>query len=89
VNVYDTLDERHQTHGTFHEVAETAQKLRRILDAALHNRKKDLPDDQAEALHMICTKMARVVNGNTHVDTWLDIAGYAMLVVDRLEGKTR
>jgi hypothetical protein len=30
--------------------------------------------------------MARIVNGNCyHRDSWLDIAGYALLIVDHLE----
>ena len=53
-------------------------------------KKKNLPCDQEEALVHICTKMSRVVNGNNnHVDNWRDIAGYATLVADRLEGNSR
>jgi hypothetical protein len=34
--------------------------------------------------------MGRIVNGNPDkVDHWKDIAGYAMLVADRLEGTAR
>ena len=50
----------------------------------------ELDDDQIEALDMIASKIARVVNGNpNHIDSWIDIAGYATLVADRLQGKTR
>ena len=32
----------------------------------------------------------RIVNGDQHyADSWIDIAGYAKLVADRLEGITR
>jgi hypothetical protein len=38
-----------------------------------------------EAAEMIVHKLARIVNGNPfYMDSWVDIAGYATLVVDRL-----
>ena len=49
-----------------------------------------LDADQVEALDMIATKIARILNGNPdHVDSWIDIAGYATLVADRLKGEIR
>ena len=42
---------------------------------------------QQEALHMICSKLARIANGDpNHVDSWHDIAGYASLVVKDING---
>jgi hypothetical protein len=56
--------------------------------AARHN--KAFADDQWEALEMIVHKMGRIVNGNPdEVDHWVDIAGYATLVADRLQGRER
>ena len=47
-----------------------------------------LPDDMREALEMIQHKVGRILNGDaTWADSWVDIAGYAKLVSDRLEGK--
>lgn len=90
MSIHDILDERHQTHGTFHEVADVSVGLRHMLLCVLMEKKKNLPCDQEEALVHICTKMSRVVNGNNnHVDNWRDIAGYATLVADRLEGNSR
>jgi hypothetical protein len=41
-------------------------------------------------MEMICHKMARIMNGDpNYSDSWHDIAGYAKLVADRLEGKLR
>lgn len=41
--------------------------------------------DQKEALSMIFSKIARILNGDPdHIDSWHDIAGYATLVEDRL-----
>ena len=90
MSIHDILDERQQSHGTFHELAAIATCLKAIVRDGLAARKKTLPDDQAEALNMICTKMARIINGNhNHLDSWRDIAGYATLISDRLEAKQR
>ena len=41
-----------------------------------------------EAIDMIFNKIARILNGNpNHADSWVDIAGYAKLVSDRLDGQ--
>ena len=50
----------------------------------------ELDNDQLEALDMIVHKIARIVNGDpNYSDSWVDIAGYAKLVSDRLEGIVR
>jgi hypothetical protein len=85
-----TLDARAVEYGKFIEGAEVMQMLKRVVQAALNNRDKVLAHDQAEALDMIIHKIGRIVNGNPDVvDHWLDIAGYAKLVADRLEGRVR
>ena len=84
--VDDILNERHQTYGAFMDVAAVATALR----AVIRDRRPDLMPDQEEALHMICSKISRIVNGDfNHIDSWRDIAGYATLVADRLEGRSR
>ena len=41
--------------------------------------------DQLEALDMIFSKIARIINGDpNYADSWHDIAGYAKLIDDRL-----
>jgi hypothetical protein len=43
-----------------------------------------------EALDMICHKIGRIINGDANYhDNWLDIAGYSMLVADRLQQEER
>jgi len=45
-----------------------------------------LNNDQREALEMIAHKIARILNGDpNYADNWIDIAGYATLVANRLE----
>lgn len=40
---------------------------------------------QVEALEMIAHKIGRILNGDPNYDdSWVDIAGYAKLVADRL-----
>ena len=88
--VDETLDARALDYGKFIEGAEVMQMLKRVVQAALNNRDKTLAHDQAEAMDMIIHKIGRIVNGNPDVvDHWLDIAGYAKLVADRLEGRIR
>jgi len=49
-----------------------------------------LAPDQWEALEMIMSKVSRLLTGDSHkVDSWVDIAGYATLVADRLKGRLR
>jgi transposase-like protein len=85
-----TLDARAVEYGKFIEGAEVMQMLKRVVQNALSNRDKVLAHDQAESMDMIIHKIGRIVNGNPDVvDHWLDIAGYAKLVADRLEGRIR
>ena len=85
-----TLDARAVDYGKFIEGAEVMQMLKRVVQAALNNRDKTLAHDQAEAMDMIIHKIGRIVNGNPDVvDHWLDIAGYAQMVADRLNGRIR
>jgi hypothetical protein len=88
--VDETLDARALDYGKFIEGAEVMQMLKRVVQNALSNRDKVLAHDQAESMDMIIHKIGRIINGNPDVvDHWLDIAGYAKLVADRLEGRVR
>lgn len=83
------LQERALQYGTFVALAKTAQEFKSVLYRELGSRNKRLADDQAEALDTILTKIARIINGNAdHVDSWADIAGYATLVAERLQGRS-
>jgi hypothetical protein len=84
----DLLDDRGTNYGKFTTNAGISQALKYVMfNQPVWER---MQDDQKEALEMICTKMARLLNGNPdHHDSWLDIAGYAQLVADRLGGNAR
>ena len=50
----------------------------------------DMDPDMRESVDMIATKMGRIAYGDpSHLDSWVDIAGYAKLVADRLQGTPR
>ena len=84
------LDDRAQDYGKFIEGAEIMQMLKRIVHNYIEARGTKLAFDQREAIDMIIHKLGRIINGNPDkVDTWVDIAGYAKLVADRLEGVER
>ena len=89
-NVDEVLDQRAVDYGAFKDGAELMQGIKRQLAAHAQKHGKTFADDQWEALEMIVHKMGRIVNGNPDkVDHWTDIAGYAKLVADRLEGRVR
>lgn len=82
-----TLAERGSRYGTFVGHAAVTQQLKDVVRLHIQTRGKKLSHDQLEALEMICHKIGRIVNGDpNYADSWVDIAGYAKLVADRLEG---
>jgi len=89
-NVDTILDSRAKDYGKFIQGAEIMQMMKRIVHTYTEMRDTQLAFDQREALDMIVHKMGRIINGNPDkVDSWRDIAGYATLVADRLEGNAR
>lgn len=77
------LEERGNRYGSFVDQAALSQGLKHAMACDGWNR---LSWDQKEALEMICHKMARILNGDpNYAHSWVDIAGYAKLVADRLE----
>lgn len=82
------LSERGTTYGSFAGSARVSQNLKHWMrnGDAYHK----LAFDQREALDMIASKIARAVSGDPeYADSWVDIAGYAQLVAERLQGKER
>jgi hypothetical protein len=89
-DIDETLNERAQDYGKFKDGAALMQGIKRLLADHARAHNKTFADDQWEALEMIVHKIARIVNGNPDkVDSWVDIAGYATLVADRLQGNAR
>lgn len=89
-DINTTLTERGKRYGTFKDHAEISQGFKELLVVIVEDRKTDLACDQREALDMIFHKIARILNGDpNYADSWHDIAGYAQLVADRLNGVAR
>ena len=85
-NIHEILEGRATRYGTFEGHARISQDLK----AVMHERSgwDGLADDQKEALEMIQHKIARILNGDPNYhDSWLDVAGYATLIANRLESK--
>lgn len=83
-DIGNTLAERGSRYGVFAEHANITQRLKMVM----YDTPKfgDLENDQIEALDMIAHKIGRILNGDpNYADSWVDIAGYAKLVADRLE----
>lgn len=82
------LSERGKRYGKFVDHAAVTQQLKAVM--RLHGNWFNLAGDQMEALEMIQHKIGRILNGDpNYADSWDDIAGYAKLVGDRLNGVTR
>lgn len=80
--VRQTLKTRQSQYGSFEDVATATQDLLKILEKT---GLKSLPSIHKEALHMICSKMVRIVNGDHNfIESWHDIAGYATLMENEL-----
>lgn len=89
-NVDALITERGTRYGFFIGQATISQELKKVVYAGLNRSGNKLDNDQLEALDMIVHKIARIVNGDpNYSDSWVDIAGYAKLVSDRLEGIVR
>lgn len=79
------LAERQSTYGHYEDVAKTTQDILKALRIGQYD---DMPNPHKESLHMIASKMARIVHGDcNHLDGWVDIGGYSKLIVNLIEGK--
>ena len=88
MSVTDTLTERGKRYGKFKDHAQVTQLIKGAMFS--HRSKLQFAPDQVEALEMIAHKIGRILNGDPdYADSWHDIAGYAQLVADRLNGIER
>lgn len=86
MEIKELLKEREKTHGDFihHSIAS------QFLKSTMYDSKNwgSLGFSQKESLEMIAHKIARILNGDPNTkDHWDDIAGYATLVSNSIEGK--
>ena len=84
ISVGEILQQRGDRYGEYINVATTSQEIKRIIANGANITGGD--DDMSESLDMIANKIARIVNGDPYYkDSWQDIAGYAQLIVNRLD----
>ena len=80
--IKETLNQRQSQYGSFEDVAMITEQM---VDVMRKGYYENLAYNQKMALYMICSKIARIVNGNpNHKDSWHDIAGYATLIDNEL-----
>ena len=80
------LSERGDRYGSFADVANTTMRILRAIQWAKNG--KSMSDSQEVALQMIASKIARIANGDPdYIDNWVDIAGYAQLIANKLEAE--
>ncbi len=87
-DISETLEERGSRYGNYLKQTKISNDLR--------TRMMNTPGwevmevDMEDALTMIAVKLSRILNGTPdYSDNWWDIAGYATLVADRLDGNER
>lgn len=78
------IEERGSRYGDFKDQAFVTQGIK---EAMRHSANwAELPDHMKESLEMVALKIGRILNGDpNYADSWIDIVGYAQLVVDTLE----
>jgi uncharacterized protein DUF6378 len=83
-SVSAALKKREARYGDFSNQAVISENLLYVL--TVHGNWDRLTHIQREAIRMITNKLARILNGDpNYADSWIDIAGYAKLVADRLQ----
>jgi len=83
-----TLTERGEDYGNYANKAVFIQEVKYLMRSGPSWDTMD--PDMRESMDMIAHKMGRIAYGDpSHLDSWVDIAGYAKLVSDRLQGTSR
>ena len=86
MDVDKILTERGSRYGDFYTQGLITQDLKRMIRRYANDVGTTMAPDQWETLDMICSKISRIVNGDPdYDDSWVDIAGYAQLIVNRLK----
>ena len=84
-DLYAVLQQRGSRYGEFKDNANISQQLKSVMYSSTNYY--SLPNDMKESLQMIAHKIARILEGDPYYDdSWVDIAGYAKLVANRLQG---
>lgn len=91
-SVEKILEQRGSRYGSFEDHADITISLMNAFIAhyQITHENTNLPSYMEESIHMIFHKLGRIANGNPYYDdSWIDIAGYAQLVVYILREKAK
>ena len=84
--IRQVLNARGSKYGVAADQFSTSQEFKRIV----RRFENKLDPVQLEALDMVVMKISRILHGDpNYADSWVDIAGYAQLEADRLNGVHR
>jgi hypothetical protein len=79
MSIQDTLEQRQNVHGDFKDNAMCSQRLKHVIETS--KNWANMSEVEREAVHMISSKLSRILTGNPHEpDHWHDIQGYSNLV---------
>lgn len=82
------IRQRTKRYGKFKDGADIMQSLKDVMREV--DGWNDLTASQKEALEMIQHKVGRILNGDPNYDdSWKDIAGYATLIANELNGEIK
>jgi hypothetical protein len=87
-SVVNTLTERDKNYGDFTDNADYAQRIKQVFYESKNWRR--MPTYMQEALDLIASKFGRLLSGDPfHKDGWHDIQGYAELVEQRINTRSK
>lgn len=82
--VEEILNQRKKVYGSYPDKAEIIQKLKSVLRSSGYW--DSLEPVHQESLDNIMQKVGRIMTGDSgYPDNWQDIAGYALLILEKSE----
>lgn len=86
LTVSETLEQRGAVYGSFDTHADYADRINSVYLRSPNWH--SMSPDNKEALRIIANKIGRILNGDPEYDdNWRDIAGYATLVLNRINSE--
>lgn len=83
MNVNDLLEAKDKEHGHVEDVSDAVCGMWNIFYGSRNY--VTMTRVERMCMHMIMMKLARAMSGSRLKDHWVDIAGYAQLVVNEIE----
>lgn len=88
-NVNQTLEKRGEVYGNFSQGIELEAEILSLIKGRYYaEHADDMPEWNAVAISKIVMKLSRLAVSPNHIDSWHDIAGYAVLIETHLKENT-